>query len=92
MLLLSEFNRVIRDRPLDSTINYRGWHIVAQTVKARLWIRCQHPLDAYPLYGIPALDGGIADAIERVKSWIDTAILIEQIYDQKCAHNNGFLN
>ncbi|MGQ4647481.1 hypothetical protein [Lyngbya aestuarii] len=59
-------------------IRYRNWLISTKLINQRLWLRWQHPKEAYPRYSYPVTEGGLTDTIRYARMMIDLSIQLEE--------------
>ncbi|HEY9596835.1 MAG TPA: hypothetical protein V6D33_04115 [Cyanophyceae cyanobacterium] len=58
-------------------IRYRDWLISTKVIDGRLWLRWQHPNEAFPRYSYPVTEKGLTDTIRYARFLIDLTIKLE---------------
>lgn len=59
-------------------IRYRDWLISTKLINKQLWLRWQHPHEAFPRYSYPVTERGLADTMRYARYIIDLAIRLEE--------------
>jgi len=58
-------------------IEYQGWTIVPQSLGKQFWLRCQHPDEDFPRYGLRVEANSWRQRLREVRQLIDTIQLLE---------------